>query len=231
MKVLVFDVFGKYALFRRSYTTTSSTSYDFPPRTAICGLIGAVLGIKNSTSDSSKYLRYFDSTRISVRLLKPIRKVNMAVNYIETKSGKDTRTQIILELIKDPAYRIYISEFSMLEELERCLLEGSCFFTPYLGQAQMIAKLDLVGSYEAQEILPPVEVHSVIKQIQGMKLEPQSGLIIVKERMTLNMDNERRPTAFATYWVERNTKPLKLVQYSEKVYRIEELNENICWMD
>lgn len=232
MKVLVFDVFGKYALFRRSYTTTSSTSYDFPPRTAICGLMGAVLGITNDTSDSSKHLRCFDSAHIAIRLLKPIRKVNLAVNYVETKSGKEApRTQIILELIKEPAYRIYISEFELFYQLKKHLEDGVSIFTPYLGQAQMLANLNFVGVYEAEEISPPVEVHSVIKQIQGMKLEPQSGMVIVKERMTVNMDNERRPVAFATYWVEKNAKALKIVQYPEKIYRIKELGENICWMD
>lgn len=232
MKVLVFDVFGKYALFRRSYTTTSSTSYDFPPRTAICGLMGAVLGIKNDTSDSSKHLRCFDSAHISIRLLKPIRKMNLAVNYVETKSGKGApRTQIILELIKEPAYRIYISEFELFHQLKKYLEDGVCIFTPYLGQAQMLASLNFVGVYEAEEISPPVEVHSVIKQIHGMKLEPHNGMVIVKERMTMNMDNERRPIAFATYWIEKNAKALKIIQYPERIYRIKGLAENICWMD
>lgn len=103
MRVLVFDVFGRYALFRRSYTTTSSTSYDFPPRTAVCGLMGAVLGLTNKTSDSSEHLRHFDSAHIALRLLKPVRKTCLGVNYVETKTGKENRTQILLEVIKDPA--------------------------------------------------------------------------------------------------------------------------------
>ncbi len=37
MRVLVFDVLGRYALFRRSYTTTSSISYDFPPERRCAG--------------------------------------------------------------------------------------------------------------------------------------------------------------------------------------------------
>jgi len=139
MKVLVFDVFGKYALFRRSYTTTSSTSYCFPTRTAICGLLGAILGIRNSSSESSEHLRVFDDAHFAVKLLKPIRKINIATNYTETKSGKENpRTQILLEMIKDPAYRIYVSEFERYEELKHHLQNKINVFTPYLGQAQMI---------------------------------------------------------------------------------------------
>lgn len=76
-----------------------------------------------------------------------------AVNYVETKSGRGApRTQIILELIKEPAYRIYISEFELFYQLKRYLEDGMSIFTPYLGQAQMLANLNFVGVYEAEEI-------------------------------------------------------------------------------
>ena len=232
MKVLVFDVFGKYALFRRSYTTTSSTSYCFPPRTAICGLLGAILGVQNDTTDSSKHLRIFDDAHFAVKLLNPIKKINIATNYVETRSGqKHSRTQILLELIKNPAYRIYVSEFGKYEELEYCLKNKISVFTPYLGQAQMIANFNYVGSFDVEPVSTPLEVHTVIKILDGTKILPQAGQLFIKERMTLNMDNERTPTAFASYWVEKNATPIKLVHYVEQVYTIKELGENICWID
>ncbi|HBT39537.1 MAG: CRISPR-associated protein Cas5, Hmari subtype [Thermotoga sp. 50_1627] len=232
MKVLVFDVFGKYALFRRSYTTTSSTSYCFPPRTAICGLLGAILGICNPTSDSSEHLRSFDSAHFAVRLLNPVRKINIATNYVETKSGqKNPRTQILLELIKDPAYRIYVSEFEKYEELQRYLQNKICVFTPYLGQAQMIADFRYVGSFEAASVSPPLEVHTVIKILDGTKIFPKAEQVFIQERMTLNMDNKRKPTVFASYWVEKNALPIKVLQYNEPIYAIRELGENVCWID
>ncbi|MEJ5230185.1 MAG: type I-B CRISPR-associated protein Cas5b [Pseudothermotoga sp.] len=231
MKVLVFDVSGRYALFRRSYTTTSSTSYCFPPRTAICGLLGAILGIQNSTTTSSEHLRLFDNTHIAVKLVKPVKKINLAANYVETKSGRDQRTQILLELIKDPAYRIYISEFERFEQLKYHLENKLTVFTPYLGQAQMIADFKYVGVFELISATPPLELHTVIKVTNGVRILPENGQILIKERMVLNMDNERRPTNFGSYWIEKNAKPLKILQYSEPIYSINELGENICWMD
>ncbi len=88
--------------------------------------MGAVLGLTNRTSDSSEHLRYFDSARIALRLLKPIRKMILGVNYVETKTGKENRTQILLEVIKDPAYRIYVSEFELFEQLQDHLRNGTC---------------------------------------------------------------------------------------------------------
>jgi CRISPR-associated protein Cas5h len=232
MKVLVFDVFGKYALFRRSYTTTSSTSYCFPPRTAICGLLGAILGIRNSSSDSSEHLRVFDRAHFAVKLLKPIRKINIATNYTETKSGKENpRTQILLELIKDPAYRIYVSEFERYEELKHHLQNKINVFTPYLGQAQMIADFRYVGSFEDTLVSPPLQVHTVIKVLEGTKISPKANQVFIQERMTLNMDDKRKPIAFASYWVEKNALPIEVSQYNDQIYAISELGENICWMD
>lgn len=231
MKVLVFDVRGRYALFRRSFTTTSSTSYAFPPRTAICGLIGAILGIENKKSSSSEHLRHFDSARIAVRILNPLKKISTMVNYMETKEANTGRTQIVVELIKSPAYRIYIHTPDLHEKLKHYLENRLCVFTPCLGQAQMIASFEFVGEYELEEVRTPVEVHTVVKQLEGMKIEPRSGSVMITERMVLNMDDERRPTKFATYWFEKSAFPTKLLSYPEAVYAVKGLGDVICWMD
>lgn len=230
MKVIVFDVKGKYALFRRNYTTSSSTSYNFPPRTSICGLLGAIMGIQNEATQFSKHLRIFDNAHIALRVLVPIRKTTMGVNYAETKSGKNQRTRIILELIKEPVYRIYVSEFSQFDQLRNHLENNTCVFTPYLGQAQFIAKISHVGVFEAKSVFPPVVVHSVLKITDGIRIQPQENSILLREQMVLNMDDERRPVAFASYWVEKNARPLEVIKHPN-IFRIEELDENICWMD
>ncbi len=67
----------------------------------------------------------------------------------------------------------------------------------------MIATPQIRGVYELKEVPAPQKVHSVIKQLEGLKVEPEKDLVIVKETMVLNMDSERRPTAHATYWVEK----------------------------
>ena len=70
-QVLVFDIWGEYAHFRKYYTTTSPLSYSLPTRTALTGLIGAITGFKKD-----EYLKHFtkDQAFIAVRLLKPIKK-------------------------------------------------------------------------------------------------------------------------------------------------------------
>jgi CRISPR-associated Cas5-like protein len=47
-EVIVFDVWAPFAYFRKPFTTTSALSFNFIPRSAIEGLIGAILGIRRS---------------------------------------------------------------------------------------------------------------------------------------------------------------------------------------
>jgi len=44
MKVLVFDLFGDFAHFRKYYTTTSPLTFSFPPPPTIAGILGAIYG-------------------------------------------------------------------------------------------------------------------------------------------------------------------------------------------
>jgi CRISPR-associated protein Cas5h len=43
---LVFDVYGSMAMFRKSYTTTSSVSFPFPPPRPLRGFSGAIPDLK-----------------------------------------------------------------------------------------------------------------------------------------------------------------------------------------
>ena len=52
MNLIVFDIWGDYAYFRRGYTTTSTLTYPFPSRTTIAGFIAGILGYpRNSYYD------------------------------------------------------------------------------------------------------------------------------------------------------------------------------------
>ena len=54
-RVIVFDVWGDYAHFRKNYSTSSPLTYSFPPRTALSGLIGAIAGLDKSNYGSSLF--------------------------------------------------------------------------------------------------------------------------------------------------------------------------------
>ena len=49
MDLLVFDISGKFAHFRKYYTNSSSLTYLVPPRTSIYGLIAGILGLERDS--------------------------------------------------------------------------------------------------------------------------------------------------------------------------------------
>ena len=49
MKLLIFDIIGKFAHFRKYYSNSSALSFGAPPRTTICGMVAAILGMEKDS--------------------------------------------------------------------------------------------------------------------------------------------------------------------------------------
>lgn len=159
-KVLVFDVWGDYAHFRKFYTTTSPLSFSIPPRTALCGLIGAVIGLNKENND---YLKHFtlDKAFIGLKLINPLKKVNIAENLINTKDGFFTlvkktghqpRTQINFEFIKNPKYRVYFyhTNKNIYNKLKENLKNHKSVYTPCFGLSENIANFKFIGEFKVK---------------------------------------------------------------------------------
>ena len=149
MKLLAFDIWGDYGYFRRGYTSTSTITFPFPSRTTISGLIAGILGLEK---DSYHDIFNEDHSKIGLRILNPIKKININLNYINTKEGfllsdikSNPRVQVQAEFLKDVKYRIYISldNANLMEELFSNLNEHKSVYTPYLGISECIANFKL----------------------------------------------------------------------------------------
>jgi CRISPR-associated protein Cas5h len=144
-KLLSFDIWGEFAVFRRPYSTTSPLTYPFPTRTAVAGFISAILGL-----DRNSYYDEFnkDNSGIGIQLLSPIRRTHIGQNLIATNKGyylwdinENPRTQILFEVLKDPKFRIFawLKNENLYNSLKNRLINHLCVYTPYLGLAPMIA--------------------------------------------------------------------------------------------
>lgn len=225
-KVLVFDVFGDYAHFRRVYTTTSPLTYLIPPRTALCGLIGAILGL---SKNENEYLSYFtiDKAKIGLRILNPIKKMVISENLIHTKRGEGCegigmniikkRTQISFEFLKDSKYRIYFwhDDKKLYDKLKNNLLEHKSVYTPCLGLSENIANFEYVGEFDAflkdgnNEFL---QIHSVIP----LNKIPENGIMFDvgdREYFSINlpveMNRERIVTRYGKILLEKSGNAIK----------------------
>ena len=122
-KLIAFDIWGDYGYFRRGYTSTSTITYPFPSRTTLAGLISGILGLEK---DSYHDIFSENNSELGLRILNPIKKININLNYTNTKDSillseikSNPRVQVQAEFLKDVKYRVYVSldDDNLMEEL------------------------------------------------------------------------------------------------------------------
>lgn len=217
-EVLAFDVWGQYGHFKKIYTTTSPLTYSIPPRTAVTGLIGAILGL-----DKTEYISHFSKkdAEIAVRLLNPVKKVTLSENLIHTKKAGRMmnvirqRIQIRVELLKDPRFRIYLrhNDQSLMNKLSGYLEDHRSVYTPCLGLSEHIANFCKAGIHEAEDIggEKKVQVVTTVPEDKILDMEFEKDLEYVQENMPNEMDADRVVTEYVSVILEQQGRPIRAV--------------------
>jgi len=221
--VLVFDLWGDLAHFKKPYTTTSPLSFAFPPRPTIAGIISAIIGLgKNEYADS---FRKRDAN-IGLRILNAVKKIRVSQNLIDTKTARffsriKQRTQIRIEYIKDPKYRIYFqhTDIDLLNHTKNLLETHECVYTVSLGLSELLADFQYIGEFnlERKTSRDLVEIHSIAPE-QSIEMEFEEGKEYFSANMPLEMNSNRIVTQFGTVIYERNGKPL--LSRAEHYYKV-----------
>ncbi|MCF6158372.1 MAG: type I-B CRISPR-associated protein Cas5 [wastewater metagenome] len=206
MKVLAFDIWADYAHFRKFYTTSSPLTFSFPPPSAIAGILGAICGLDKNKNE---YLKVFggEMCKVALRILRPVRKVRVGINLLETKgtnfrlpmSDKNLapHTQIRTEFIKNPAFRIYIAhqDPNIFNHLYKHIIEHKSIYTVSLGLSELLADFRYIGIYSLEtkfegkpaEINTPVTADNIIPDT----LEIETGKKYFKEKLPVRMNHDR----------------------------------------
>lgn len=233
--VLVFDVFGDLGYFRKYFTTSSPLTFDFPPKTSLTGIIGAIIGL-----DYEKRYTIFQS-KIGLRILNQPRKIIFGVNWLNTKwrdseilektsewfkimgieptkevlsfTGLNRHTQAGIELLIEPKYRIYYPKTNpYAEELNDMLSNHKSFYPLYLGNSEFLADYKFIGELKQKKILDSkdyVEIHSIINT--ELLNTTTTSPIKIKEKQKLIKIN-----APQTMVSDRKT-----IKYSDFIYDLE----------
>ena len=229
MKVLVLDLWGDYAHFRKYFTTSSPLTFAFPPKTALYGIVSAIIGL-----DKNEYLKYFQDKKckIAIRILNPIKKTRISINYIDTKIAVDMggirgRTQVNLEVLKDVKYRIYFyhEDNELQEKLKTFLKEHKNVYTISLGLSEFIANFSYIGEYRAKEINEGkmAEIHSIIPFNEDIKIKFDSDREYLKDTVYNEMNENREVTEYIRVLFERkgnsitSTIPHHLLESGERI--------------
>mgnify|MGYP001119346909 CR=1 FL=1 len=244
MKLLVFDLWGDLAHFKKFYTTTSPLSLSFPAPPTIAGILGALVGTEKNTND---YLRKFmnEFCRLSIQIITPIKKIRFGVNLVETKgsnlkrpmSDKNLapRTLIRTEFVRFPRYRIYFfhKDDKTYNQVKEKLIEHRTFFTLSLGLSELIANFKFVGEFdfdeitfrnEAVDIASPILVSNLVDSSDSVVIE--QGKKYLKEKIPVIMNPERIVTFYDDVIFEPEGRTIKA---KVKKYQLLENNTAICF--
>jgi CRISPR-associated protein Cas5h len=257
--LLIFDIKGRIAHFRKFYTNSSSLSYDFPPRTTITGLIAGLLGRQRDT-----YYEEFssDKCRIALSIRTPTRKIMQTMNYIRTKSlaelnasagHSQTPLEILLPLLftSEIKYRIFSHHYDregIMKDLREVLMSERPIYPPYLGLSEFIGKTNFVDHAEGNNIElhksnESIEVTTVVNieriKNRGLVFQDNANQVLqyVKEVMPLEFNKERRLKEKSSFIYEKNQRKAKLIikdEYYKVNYEDPEngvLSENVVFME
>lgn len=136
MKGILFNIEGHWAHFRKPESNNNPLTHDFITKTALIGLIGAVLGKRRGEMiplfpELSKDLLYGVEVQSDVQKISWGFTVRKAVNPSESSRKR-------FEFIKEPRYRIAIGLHNSrsedhFEKFGRALERSEACFTPVLG--------------------------------------------------------------------------------------------------
>ena len=242
-EILIFDISSEYGHFRKYNTTTSPLTYSLPTRTAIAGLLGAILGIERETSNGIypkgviPVQDFFSkqNSDIAIQIINPVKKEHIAINLINTGSretfydlSKAGRTQIEYELLKDIKYRIFfcLENKEVFDELSERIIAKNHHFSPYLGLAQFSASIYFVDKTKANFIEnKEIEYIDIITAVNLSKIKAENPIdfdysaMYSANNMPVEMNKDREVQEYSEILIEKNGKPIKAKV--ENYYQIE----------
>ncbi|HPZ55440.1 MAG: CRISPR-associated protein Cas5 [Bacillota bacterium] len=144
MEAVIFDIRGSIAHFRRPDTVVTHHSYPFITRTALFGLVSAILGEEDLEGE-----RWF-GLRLMNRVSSSFQQVSM-LGKGWLGSGPAFNRQTAIELVVDPHYRVHYSG-RYTQELAQRIGSGKSVYTTYLGSAFCLTLPKLIRVEKLEEV-------------------------------------------------------------------------------
>lgn len=236
--VVVFRFRARLGHFLRAEASVSALTYPAPPRTALMGMIGAVLGLPKDTPQVE-----LAESRIAVCGAVPqthwhrvkLRKDPPSALPMKVKRGTQGQKNPAPEMatlnkqewLFKPEYEIIASlPEKYHEEFSQRVRDRRWRFQPCMGLSEMLADLEFVSDGGATHLTSTSDVlcESVARRSEGTSIDGsrtiESGtpLAMLPLRMPREVTPER-VFSHADYLIERSGKPMPMI--SDAAWRIE----------
>jgi CRISPR-associated protein Cas5h len=232
MRVVRFRYRGRVGHFLRAEMNASALSYPVPPRTALLGLLGNVLGLaKDSAPDVLREAAVAVGGKIprkhyhraNVRKAFPPAlslwiKPAKTGQALPDDPGSGFASQVVQEWLVDPDFAVYVGalgEPAWMTDLEARLAANRTHYSPCLGPAWMLARLELEASGEGRPL--PEGIHDVATVCRRSdnnslaldRLKDRKGHAVQEVRMPREVTADR-VFSHANYYLEMNGRPMPI---------------------
>jgi CRISPR-associated protein Cas5h len=169
LSIVSFDLEGDFAAFKDPSVTTNQIVTVIPSKSALIGLLGALLGVKRSNSFDSLYsegyLNLLGQTAIGLQVHSQADKCTFFTNHRSLKEAKTKPYKT--ELLVNPKYTVYVKS---TDEVNHALLnrlrDNQFVFSPMLGHAYCPARIP-----RFKEILDVKEIEPADKRVSTVLLD------------------------------------------------------------
>ncbi|HPO59990.1 MAG TPA: CRISPR-associated protein Cas5 [Exilispira sp.] len=187
-KILIFNIKGKFAHFKKYYSNKSSLTYKLPPSTVIMGIIASVL---QESRDTYYYWLDPDKSKIGVKILKNGNTHFECMNYLFENGHTQTRLELLMAKENYINYKIYFytNEKEKFDEFERKIEKREYGYGIYLGQRQFIADIDIENTYFVNNI-------HYIKSCNLSTLTYKENVITLSENNSCKLNVDMMPISF-----------------------------------
>jgi len=210
-RVLVFNIRGKFAHFKKFYSNKSSLTYRVPPRTVLMGMIASILEYPRDS--------YYDAfapnkAKFGVKVLKAGTPHFECMNYLK-EDGKHTQVRLELLVPKDNVieYQVFFTHenIELMERLEEKIKKSNLGYGLFLGQRQFRANAEFIKVIDEKDI-------ALVKDHKGkvdtLTFKDNIKQLDVDEYARLTVDN--MAVSFKKVKVGREPKKMVKVCFEEE---------------
>ncbi len=163
-QVIKFKLSGEYALFKKPFANNQPQSFVIPPKTAILGMIGAIMGWRKEEYISKlSFKEFFYAVRL---ITSKIKKDLIGINLMQGKKAKFTfnenplknppdrgkRSPTRFEFLKDMEWEIFliIENNNISKELIERLKYKRFVYNPNLGLQSLFANIEYQEPFDVK---------------------------------------------------------------------------------
>lgn len=193
MQGILFRIGGRWAHFKKPDTNNTPLTHDFITKTALLGLMGAVLGIERREM-RELFPRWSEEFLYGVQLQNAVRKESWSFTLRGLGGGQAPKA---LEFLREPSFTVALAAQTddaqnVLQNFARFLEEERAHFTPILGLHNCPAELQLQERGEWQHATGAYSTSGFALRSQKLKLsmDDLSKLRVGFERLPTFQNND-----------------------------------------